>query len=175
MFRPQYCSTSLTFKVGINCGPGRWYRVAGLNMSDPSEQCPSAWREYNASGVRACRRPTTSSGGYPATFDSMLLVVNTAECVGELLVIKSEIQMPFLVFKQFHKLIPTMSMESVSLMEHLITTSEHMLLVYQKDSIDSNETTVLAATLVILTMHTHDILLEITTTVNQAIQRPHLS
>ena len=152
--------------------------MAGLNMSDPSEQCPSAWREYNASGVRACRRPTTSSGGYPATFDSMLLVVNTAECVGELLVIKSEIQMPFLVFKQFHNhLTPTMSMESVSLMEHLITTSEHMLLVYQKASIDSNETTVLAATLVILIMHTHHILLETTTvtTVNQAIQRAHLS
>ena len=30
-------------------------RVAFLNMSDPSEQCPSAWREY--SGVRVCGRP----------------------------------------------------------------------------------------------------------------------
>ena len=29
-------------------------------MSDPSHQCPSAWREYNVLGVRACGRPTTS-------------------------------------------------------------------------------------------------------------------
>ena len=26
-------------------------------MSDPSQQCPSAWREYNTRGVRACGRP----------------------------------------------------------------------------------------------------------------------
>ena len=51
-----------------NCGPGLWYRIAHLNMSDPSQQCPSAWREYNTNGVRACRRPTTSSGSCPATF-----------------------------------------------------------------------------------------------------------
>ena len=40
-----------------NCGPGLWQRVAFLNMSDPSQQCPSAWREYSANGVRACGRP----------------------------------------------------------------------------------------------------------------------
>ena len=45
-----------------NCGPGLWYQVAHLNMSDPSQQCPSAWREYNTSGVRVCGRPTTSTG-----------------------------------------------------------------------------------------------------------------
>ena len=43
------------------CGPGEWYRVARLHMSDASQQCPSAWREYNTSGVRACgiRTPGT--------------------------------------------------------------------------------------------------------------------
>ena len=51
--------------VNNNCGPGEWHRVASLNMSDP---CPSAWREYNTSGVRACGRPVTSSGSCPATF-----------------------------------------------------------------------------------------------------------
>ena len=50
-----------------NCGDGLWYRVANLNMTDPSEQCPSAWREYNTSGIRACGRPVTSSGSCPAT------------------------------------------------------------------------------------------------------------
>ena len=44
------------------CGPGHWFQVASLNTSDPSQQCPSAWREYNTSGVRACGRPATSNG-----------------------------------------------------------------------------------------------------------------
>ena len=44
------------------CGPGPWYRVAYLNMSNPVEQCPSAWREYNSSGVRACGRPVSTLG-----------------------------------------------------------------------------------------------------------------
>ena len=47
-----------------NCGPGLWYRVAHLNMSDPSQQCPSVWREYDE--IRACGRPD-SSGGSCAT------------------------------------------------------------------------------------------------------------
>ena len=45
-----------------NCGSGLWYRVAYLNINDSSQQCPSVWREYNTSGVRACGRPETSSG-----------------------------------------------------------------------------------------------------------------
>ena len=46
------------------CGAGEWYHVAHLNMSDSTQQCPSVWREYNTSGVRACGRPeiTQSSG-----------------------------------------------------------------------------------------------------------------
>ena len=42
-----------------NCGEGEWYRVAYLNMSDSTQQCPSAWKEYNNSGVRACGRPVS--------------------------------------------------------------------------------------------------------------------
>jgi hypothetical protein len=60
-------------------------------------------------------------------------------------------------------------------MAHLVTTSGPTLLVYLRDGIDTNETTVRAATLVILIMHTLHRLLEITTTVNQAIQKLHLS
>ena len=52
-----------------NCGAGLWYRVAYLDMSDPSQQCPAAWREYNTqSGVRACGRPVSSGASCPATF-----------------------------------------------------------------------------------------------------------
>ena len=47
------------------CGPGAWYRVAYLNMNKPAEQCPSAWREYNSSGVKACGRPTSTLGSCP--------------------------------------------------------------------------------------------------------------
>ena len=56
------------------CGAGLWHRVAYLNMSDPSQQCPSAWREYNISSnaeKRACGRPSSSencpSKTYPVT------------------------------------------------------------------------------------------------------------
>ena len=27
------------------CGTGLWWRVAYLDMTEPSQQCPSAWRE----------------------------------------------------------------------------------------------------------------------------------
>ena len=44
------------------CGSTGWTRVAYLNMSDPSQQCPTELRLYNESGVRACGRQTTSIG-----------------------------------------------------------------------------------------------------------------
>ena len=53
-----------------NCGAGLWYRVAFLNMSDPSQQCPSAWRLVTTNGVRACGRPFSSGSSCPGTFYS---------------------------------------------------------------------------------------------------------
>ena len=52
------------------CGEGLWREIAYLNMSDPLEQCPSpsAWREYNESGLRTCRIPESSSGNCSGTF-----------------------------------------------------------------------------------------------------------
>ena len=52
--------------VAPECGDGLWYRVAYLNMTDPSQQCPPVWREYNTSGVRACGRPVNSRGCHTA-------------------------------------------------------------------------------------------------------------
>ena len=49
-----------TLQLQYQCGGGTWYRIAYLNMSDSSQQCPPAWRNYNISGVRACGRPFTS-------------------------------------------------------------------------------------------------------------------
>ena len=37
-------------------------------MTEPSQQCPSARREYNTSGVRACGRPESSTGSCDAVF-----------------------------------------------------------------------------------------------------------
>ena len=46
---------------GYSCGGSfGWRRVAYLNMSDPSQQCPSVWREITTPH-RVCRR--RSSGG----------------------------------------------------------------------------------------------------------------
>ena len=53
--------------IESECGVGLWHRLANLNMTDPSEQCPSAWREYNTSGIRASGRSVTSSKSCPAT------------------------------------------------------------------------------------------------------------
>ena len=61
-------SVQIFIQTFENCGAGQWYRVAHLNMSNSSQQCPPAWREYNTNGVRGCRRPSTSSANCRATF-----------------------------------------------------------------------------------------------------------
>ena len=50
------------------CGAGLWWRVAYLDMTEPLQQCPSAWREYNTDRVRACGRPVNSTGSCAAVF-----------------------------------------------------------------------------------------------------------
>ena len=44
------------------CGSSGWTRMAYLNMSDPTEECPSGFILYSQNGVRACGRPVTSGG-----------------------------------------------------------------------------------------------------------------
>ena len=47
---------------GYSCGGSTgWRRVAYLNMSDPSQQCPSVWREYTTP-FRVCGRRSTTGG-----------------------------------------------------------------------------------------------------------------
>ena len=53
--------------VHTECGAGEWHPVAYLNMSDPSQQCPSAWREYNANNITFCGRNTNSKGSCSST------------------------------------------------------------------------------------------------------------
>ena len=58
----QFLIQYLRLSEQVDCGPGLWHQLVYLDTSDPSQQCPSAWREYNDSGVRACGRPTNSTG-----------------------------------------------------------------------------------------------------------------
>ena len=49
--------------TGYSCGGSTgWRRVAYLNMSDPSQQCPSVWREYTTPH-RVCGRRSNSTTG----------------------------------------------------------------------------------------------------------------
>lgn len=49
------------------CGSGQWRPVAYLDMTDPSQLCPSAWMEFNSGGVRACERISNVEGGCEGT------------------------------------------------------------------------------------------------------------
>ena len=49
--------------VGTLCGSGGgWTRLAYLDMSDATQNCPSGFKLYQSGGVRACGRPVTNSG-----------------------------------------------------------------------------------------------------------------
>ncbi|MCG8623751.1 MAG: hypothetical protein MJE68_17385 [Proteobacteria bacterium] len=61
------------------CGEGIWYRVAYLNMTDPSQQCPSAWREYNTNQFRACGRPVSSGASRPFQTFQLLVPNNSSK------------------------------------------------------------------------------------------------
>ena len=43
---------------------GGWMRVAYLNISDLTEECPPGFRLYDENGVRACGRPESSPADY---------------------------------------------------------------------------------------------------------------
>ena len=45
---------------------GPWTRIAYLNMTDPTHQCPPGFRLYTSNCVRACGRPSGSSAGCQA-------------------------------------------------------------------------------------------------------------
>jgi hypothetical protein len=45
-----------TYNIPQGCGSGEWHTVVNLDMTNPSQQCPSAWMEFNSGGVRVCKR-----------------------------------------------------------------------------------------------------------------------
>ena len=67
--RTYVITESSDLQLQLYCGPGEWHQVAYLNMRDPTQQCPSAWREYNTGGVRACGRPSGNSAATTYSID----------------------------------------------------------------------------------------------------------
>ena len=59
-FRRMIASNLATLTFS-QCGRGLWTRVAYLNMSDPMQSCPPAWRDHSANGVRVCGRANSSN------------------------------------------------------------------------------------------------------------------
>ena len=57
--KPSYIYCNMEELCGSNEG---WTRVGYLDMSDPSEVCPTGFRLYQSNGVRACGRPDSSVG-----------------------------------------------------------------------------------------------------------------
>ena len=56
---PQLVYCSLNENRCCNESDGKWMRIAYLNMSDPSAQCPDGWREVQ-SPIRTCRRQNST-------------------------------------------------------------------------------------------------------------------
>ena len=57
--------------MGTLCGSGRgWTRLAYLDMSDATQNCPSGFRLYQSGGVRACGRTNSSAGCVSVQFPS---------------------------------------------------------------------------------------------------------
>lgn len=61
-----------------------WRRVGYLDMTDPSQSCPSGLPLKEFSGLRSCGQATPSNtGGCSSIHSTTLMVSNTAKCVGE--------------------------------------------------------------------------------------------
>ena len=54
-------ANALGFEPAFPCGAGQWTRIAYLNMTNPSQSCPFAWRQYTSNGIRVCGRPSSSN------------------------------------------------------------------------------------------------------------------
>ena len=49
------------------CGDGLWYRVAYINTSDSTQECPPNWTEISTP-VRTCGRPTSTGPSCPGVY-----------------------------------------------------------------------------------------------------------
>ena len=49
------------------CGEGLWKRIAYINMSDGSSQCPLNWTDYPSGNISSCGRPAAVRNGESCT------------------------------------------------------------------------------------------------------------
>ena len=42
------------------CGERMWHQLVNLNMTDPSQECPSTWRQLQNNGIRVCAPEETA-------------------------------------------------------------------------------------------------------------------
>ena len=75
MARTQFCEDigellrDVVIPSLIPCGGPGWTLAASLDMTDPTQNCPSAWDERTESGKRVCfRQPSSSAGCDSVTF-----------------------------------------------------------------------------------------------------------
>ena len=75
MARTQFCEDirkllrDVVIPSLIPCGGPGWTLAASLDMTDPTQNCPSAWDERTESGKRLCfREPSSSAGCDSVTF-----------------------------------------------------------------------------------------------------------
>ena len=54
-------ASKISNTITVPCKGEDWTRVAYLNMSDPTQSCPPAWRDRSADGFRVCGRPAGSN------------------------------------------------------------------------------------------------------------------
>ena len=67
---PQTFSNQTQLPANYSCGGSTgWRRVAYLNMSDPSQQCPSVWQEITTPH-RVCGRRSTSASCEGLTYST---------------------------------------------------------------------------------------------------------
>ena len=66
-------------KAVPECGDGLWYRVAYLNMSDSTQECPSNWMEISKP-VRTCGQPTSTGASCPGEYFSTRSLVYNKVC-----------------------------------------------------------------------------------------------
>ena len=61
----QELHENVTSTLGLQpphqCGAGMCTRIAYLNMTDPLQSCPPAWRESKSNGIRVCGRLLNSN------------------------------------------------------------------------------------------------------------------
>jgi dynein heavy chain len=62
-----------------------WMRVAYLNMTDVTEDCPPGFNLYTSNGIRACGRPSSASSGYCQSVKFPTYSINYTQVCGRVI------------------------------------------------------------------------------------------